>query len=130
MGVFRKPPRGPAEPSSGRPAFLRLKPRPVRRMRKPLIFLCSAVAVALLASCLLGDRGLKTFLELRAEQKDLEAEVRTLRLREMRLQADLDALADDPDALERVARERYRMLRDGERIIEVVEDREPDAPRD
>ncbi len=109
---------------AGAPAFLRLPPAPVRRMRRPLILAGWLAGVALLAYSYLGDGGLRTYLELRREERELQEEVRELQERRARLQAELDALADDPAALERVARERYRMLREGERIIEVVDDPE------
>jgi len=83
-----------------------------------------AVAVAvLLAVALLGENGLRTYLGLRAERRQLETDVESLRTHHLELERGLAALdpeTGDPAALERVARERYRMRKPGETVIEVV----------
>jgi cell division protein FtsB len=78
------------------------------------------VTVVALGSILLGDHGVPSFLKLRAERRALEAEVENLRAREATLAADIEALEQDPEVLERVARERYRMHKPGETVIEVI----------
>jgi cell division protein FtsB len=113
-----------ASTNSSESPFLRLPPQRQFKIRKPLLYLGASAVVILIATGLLGEGGLRTYLDLRQEQRKLEAEVRELELRESTLQTNLDALANDPEALEKVAREKYRMLLEGEKIIEVVAEQE------
>jgi len=78
------------------------------------------VATIAVGSALLGEHSIRSLLKLRAERSGLEAEVEDLRSREESLAADIDALDSDPEVLERVARERYRMHKPGETVIEVI----------
>ncbi len=83
----------------------------------------AGVAACLLASAsLLGENGLPAYRRLDSQRTELALEVDRLRARESALRAGVDALRHDPEALERVARERYRMHKPGERIIEIVGD--------
>jgi len=89
---------------------------------RSVLCISGVILVVTLGTTLLGERGLRRYLDLREERNNLEAEVSALADRHDRLVEDLDNLADDPDALERVARGQYRMLRPGETVIEIVED--------
>ena len=113
-----------------------LRGRPSKRfLPRTSMLIGSAVTAVALGGALLGDHGIPSFMKLRAERRALEAEVRDLETREQALSTDLDALEQDDDLLERVARERYRMHRPGETVIEVIggpdgepEDNPPPSP--
>ena len=111
--------------------FLRGAPPAGKRIRKPMLCLCAAAAVILLGVALTGENGLGTLFGLRSERLQAENDVEQLRAHHDELQAGLAALDEetgDPEALERVARERYRMHKPGETVIEVVgEDELPAA---
>ncbi len=111
--------------------FLRGAPPAGKRIRKPMLYLCVVTAVVLLGMALTGENGLGTLFGLRSERLQAEGDVEQLREHHDELQAGLAALDEesgDPEALERVARERYRMLKPGETAIEVVgEDELPTA---
>ncbi len=103
--------------------FLRGRPPASRRIRKPVLWLGAVAVAVLLAVALLGENGLRTYLGLRAERRQLETDVESLRTHHLELERGLAALdpeTGDPAALERVARERYRMRKPGETVIEVV----------
>jgi len=123
-------PQNPREPQS---PFLRIRPPAARRIRKPVLWIAGAAALALVASALVGKNGLRTYLDLRAERIQLANEVEVLAEHRAELDAGLAALDENSgnsEALERIARERYRMRRPGETVIEVVgEDELPTAPR-
>ena len=115
-------PRDTMSPRAAGP-FLRGGPPSVKRIRRPALWLGGAAVIALLAVALLGENGLRTYLGLREERVQLEAEVEHLRQHRLELETGLAALDEetgDPEALERVARERYRMRKPGETVIEVV----------
>jgi cell division protein FtsB len=121
-----------AKPRTTRPngPYLRGGPPTGRRIRRPALWLGGAAVVVLLAVALLGENGLRTYLGLRGERLELEAEVERLRAHRAELEAGVAALDEetgDLEALERVARERYRMRKPGETVIEVVGEDELDA---
>jgi|GEM_PF-235458 len=111
--------------------YLRTGPPASRRIRRPALWLGGAAVVVLLGMALLGENGLMTYLGLRAERLRLEEDVTGLHEQRDGLEAGLSALDEetgDPEALERVARERYRMRKPGETVIEVVGEDELAAP--
>ena len=76
--------------------------------------------LALVLFSVLGDNGLGQYLRLRQQRDDLAADLEAMRAATARLEAQLDALEEDPLALEKLARERYNMRREGEDVILVV----------
>ncbi|MBD3221842.1 hypothetical protein GF314_11435 [bacterium] len=106
----------PAAPGA---AFWR--PRPRRRLSgRPLTWLL-VITVALLAlSSLLGENGLGAYWHLVRQRDALVAERAALEAGNLDLEARLEALREDPEALETLARERYNMRREGEQVIRLV----------
>ncbi len=81
-----------------------------------------SLAVLVLAVFFALDRGefsLPNYLKLRHQERDAEAELVTLRHTVDSLRAFRDSLADDPAVQERVARERWGMLRPGELVVTI-----------
>lgn len=83
-----------------------------------------AGAVALGAMYFLLFGGEYTFLDLWRLDRERQAE--TIRLESVRVEVDelarkADSLATDSAALERLAREQYGLIRDGERLYRFVE---------
>ena len=91
-----------------------------RRLQRPAVIIAGAIAAVAIGGALLGDHGIPAFLKLRTERQALEADVESLKNREASLAADIEALASDPETVERVARERYRWHKPGETVIEVI----------
>jgi cell division protein FtsB len=69
---------------------------------------------------LFGEHGLRAYLALRSERDQLQEAVDVLEVRHDGLEEDLSSLESDDATLERIAREKYRMRREGETVIEVV----------
>ena len=104
-------------------AYLRGRPfKPTAMLGQSVLWVAGVVVVIALGSTLLGERGLRHYLELRNDRDRLETEVSSLSQRYDELVSDLDALEDDPATLEKVAREQYRMHHPDETVIEVVEE--------
>ncbi len=122
-------PRRTTGASSG--SYLRARPPAGRRALRSVLFLGLAAAAVLVGVALTGENGLRTYLGLRSERVRFETEVDRLQMHHDELETGLAALdpqTGDLEALERVARERYRMHRPGETVIEVVgEDELPAA---
>ncbi|HEX7120047.1 MAG TPA: septum formation initiator family protein [Longimicrobiales bacterium] len=84
------------------------------------LLLVTAVGAAAYFSLFGGEYGLFEVRRLEAQREVEAAQLEQLRAEVERLRARVDSLADDPAALERIARERYGMIRDGERLYRFV----------
>lgn len=75
-----------------------------------------------------GEYGLFEVRRLERERIEEVARLDGLRAEVDRLRLRADALEDDPAVLERIARERYGLIRDGERLYRFAEPEEvPEA---
>ncbi len=66
------------------------------------------------------DEGLSSLLQLKQEIRDMEAHISRLEIEKAELESERDRLLNDPDYLERIARERFRMAKPGEKVFHVV----------
>ena len=74
-----------------------------------------------------GDYTFLDLWRLEQEQKSAVAELEAVRKEVATLEAKADSLATDSAALERLARERYGLIREGERLYRFAEPVEPDS---
>jgi cell division protein FtsB len=113
--MFRRKPlhREAASPPTWRPH--------VRgRAWRSLPWLTLVVAVVLLALPLFGENGLAMYFKLRGERDQIQREVQVLQAEADSLEQAIDLLANDPAALERIAREEYNMRRPEEEVLLLV----------
>lgn len=102
-----------------------------QRRQSPLLnhrVLLAGGALALVALFLLGqfgDSGFASWWKLKAEEAKLEQEVTELEEANTRLENHLDKLATDPETLEKLAREKHNMHREGEEVLKVLDRTEP-----
>lgn len=68
----------------------------------------------------LQDEGLYRLFQLKAQVKSAQQRIEALKVENDRLEAERQRLLDDPEYLERVAREKYRMAKPGEKVYRVV----------
>ncbi|MDX2513345.1 MAG: septum formation initiator family protein [Desulfobacterales bacterium] len=68
-----------------------------------------------------GDTGVASWWKLKAEEDQLQEEVTDLEAANLELEARLEALANDPDALEKLAREQHNMRRQEEEVLKVLD---------
>jgi cell division protein FtsB len=83
-------------------------------------WLLGLALLALVIFSVLSENGLGEYLRLRAQREKLQQELATLRAETSQLEARLEALRRDPFALEKLARERYNMRREGEEVLLLV----------
>jgi cell division protein FtsB len=76
------------------------------------LFLCGAAYFALLG----GDSSLLELRRIRAETEREAERLREVRRDVERLRARADSLANDTETIERIARERWGLIRPGERL--------------
>jgi len=73
---------------------------------------------ALLAQ--LGENGVVAWWRLRGREAEVRREVAELTRENVELEARLTALSEEPEALERLAREEYGMRKPGEEVLTVL----------
>lgn len=81
------------------------------------------IGVPLLLFVLFGSRGVVQRVRLQNEKTELEAKVEQAEQETKRLQAESKALDGDKKAIEKVAREKYGMVREGEKVYKVNRDK-------
>ena len=75
---------------------------------------------------ILNQHGLVRLYKLRAEQAELEVQIQALRERSEQLYTENVNLEDNLEYIERLAREKYRMVKRGEKVFRVINsDRRP-----
>ncbi|HEX6240114.1 MAG TPA: septum formation initiator family protein [Polyangiales bacterium] len=78
--------------------------------------------VAIVSLRILSDAGLPRYRKLRAQLTHIEQENKQLEKRIAHLTRDVHDLAQDPDAVERIARDELGLLREGELLFQFSED--------
>ena len=81
--------------------------------------------LALVLFSVLSENGLGEYLRLRGQRDGLERNLDQLATETAQLEARIEALRAEPLALEKLARQRYNMRREGEHVILLL----PDAER-
>ncbi len=69
----------------------------------------------------MNQHGLVRLYKLRAEQARLEVQINTLLARSVQLGAEKSNLEENMEYIERLAREKYRMVQRGEKVFRVIE---------
>ena len=72
---------------------------------------------------LFGNRGILQRLRLEEQKEELQAKIRQAQDEQSQLQQQSKALDSDPKVTEKVAREKYGMIRDGETIYKVKKEK-------
>jgi cell division protein FtsB len=111
--MMRSPYRSPEGPA---PRYLRVTPRERFRKRR-LFYLSAALAAGYLAWSFIGtESGLLRIQALRRENRDLERQRVQLTARAEEAEQARKAVARDPMLEERVARERFHLVKQGETV--------------
>ena len=82
--------------------------------------LVALVVIFLVQVFVFQDEGLYRLYQLKQEIKASNERIEALKSENARLEAERQRLLDDPEYLERVAREKYRMAKPGEKVYRVV----------
>ncbi|MCF7843180.1 MAG: septum formation initiator family protein, partial [Lentisphaeria bacterium] len=78
------------------------------------------VLVFLVQASVFQDEGLYRLYQLKKQIKASEERIEALKVENARLEAERQRLLDDPEYLEKVAREKYRMAKPGEKVYRVI----------
>lgn len=70
-----------------------------------------------------SNRGVLQRINLENQKKEVQAKVKQLQQEQLQLQQQSKALDNDPRAIEKVAREKYGMIREGETVYKVKKEK-------
>jgi cell division protein FtsB len=90
--------------------------RSSRTVRKKKMLFAAGILLALylLASFILGEMGLVKYYRMKAQYNTITEEIATLKQDNARLMRDVHALKSDPACIERIARDKLGLARQGE----------------
>ncbi|MEK9137212.1 MAG: septum formation initiator family protein [Bacteroidota bacterium] len=77
------------------------------------------IGIPLVLFLLFGNHGVVQRIKLQSQKAELEAKILQAEAETKQLQAESKALDGDTKAIEKVAREKYGMIRDGETVYKV-----------
>ena len=107
--------------------FSKRRWRPVRRIGVPspsknlLPKILILGALILVTIFFFGDHGVYRLYTIKSEKTHLMEDIDSLRAEQEELIGEKDKLENDLDYIERLARERHRMAKPGEKVFKVVE---------
>ena len=91
-----------------------------KRTKKILILVVFTILLVFFAT---GQRGTIQFMSFTKQKYDLENEIRALEEENKHLQIEKDKIENDPEYIEKIAREKYKMKKKDEKVYQIVEDK-------
>ena len=88
-----------------------------------IIFL---LCITLLIIFIFGDHGLLQLYKLKRDRAKVQAQIAQLRKERERVMVEKNRLENDIQYLEKLARERYRMVKPGEKVYKVIPENKDD----
>ena len=94
-----------------------------RKFVRGVLFLIGATLVIIF---IFGDHGLLQLYKLKQERKEVQEHITQLRENRETLIAEKNRLENDLEYIEKLAREKYRMAKPGEKVFKVIPKKESD----
>ena len=91
-------------------------------IRGIILLLC----ITLLVLFIFGDHGLLQLYKLKRNRAKVQAQIAQLRKERERVMVEKNQLDNDIQHLEKLARERYRMVKPGEKVYKVIPEKKDD----
>lgn len=88
-------------------------------LEKLILVFLAALCVTLLGLGIFGDNGILTYRELKKNYVEMQNKVNALEEQNKKLTEEIYLLKNDPDYIERIAREELGMIKPGEVILYV-----------
>ena len=88
--------------------------------RKFFVYLL--ILVAILSYAVFGKKGILQRVELEMENRQLKEKLKTEQDKSLMLQKEIEEIKTSDKKIEKVAREKYNMVKEGEEIYKVVTD--------
>jgi len=101
------------------------KPRPKikswinKTLRKKRVLLVLLIAIPAVSFMMFSNKGIIQRFSLESEKKEIQVQIHQAQQEQLLLQQQSKALDTDPKAIEKVAREKYGMIKEGETVYKV-----------
>ncbi len=92
-----------------------------RFLSNPVNLILGAIILALLLYLIFGEKGLIQRVKLEVELKKIKKEIETIQNENAILREKIHKLETDPTQVEKIAREKYGMAKEGEEIFIIKE---------
>tara|TARA_Y100000994_G_scaffold234559_1_gene223510 strand:+ start:80 stop:400 length:321 start_codon:yes stop_codon:yes gene_type:complete len=89
-------------------------------------YIFSVIVTFLIVILVFNDFGFLQYLKLKKEYVSLDRELQTLLFQQNTLRSEIDQLQTNQDYIEKIAREKFMMVRPGERVYRVKEEKKID----
>tara|TARA_Y100000996_G_scaffold402531_1_gene374588 strand:+ start:1724 stop:2044 length:321 start_codon:yes stop_codon:yes gene_type:complete len=89
-------------------------------------YIFSVVGIFLIIMLVFNDFGFLRYLKLKKEYISLDKELQILLLQQNTLRSEIDQLQTNQDYIEKIAREKFMMVKPGERVYRVKEEKKID----
>ncbi len=90
-----------------------------KRVKKIIFLSLFAILLVFFAT---GQRGTIKLVSFTKQKHDLENDIKSLEEQNKQLQIEKDKIETDPDYIEKIAREKYKMKKKDEKVYQIVED--------
>jgi cell division protein DivIC len=94
-----------------------------RLLKNKRLVIGIVIALPLLIVLIFGNRGVLQRVKLENQKTELEQKIKHAEEETKQLQAESKVLEGDPATIEKVAREKYGMVREGEKVYKVNSDK-------
>ena len=85
------------------------------------LYIFSLVFCFGLTALIFSDFGLKDLLKLKKQKSQLNLKINKLYQQQTALQQEINSLSNDADYIEKIAREKFLMVKPGEKVFRVIE---------
>ena len=83
--------------------------------------LVSLICLSLIIIFIFGDHGLIKLYKIKGQRKKIQGYITQLRKDREQIKEEKNRIENDLDYIEKIAREKYKMVKPGEKIFKVVE---------
>ena len=87
-------------------------------------YVLTIITAVFIIILVLNDFGFITYLKLKNKHKALDKELQRLLVQQNDLRSEINKLQTDQDYIEKIAREKFMMVKPGERVYRVKEEKE------
>jgi cell division protein FtsB len=93
----------------------------ITQKKRLKLFLSILVFLFIVAYFFIGDRGTYKLITFYSQKEKLTEEIQKLEIEKKELETLKSNLENDPQYIEKIAREKYKMKKKGERVYQIVE---------
>ena len=91
------------------------------KLKKNLLGALSLIGVLMVLVFIFGDHGLLQLYKLKKEKNKIQEHISNFREEKEKLVSEKHRLENDIDYIEKLAREKYRMAKPGEKVFKVID---------